>query len=141
MNQEIVRVSPEGLEVANAYLTDPNLENVAAKLSLPVEVVSEVMERREVKKYIDNVYLDTGYLNRHKLSNLLSKIIDSKIEEADESGMWTKMDLGQLIKLAHQMRQDEQTSMDKEENIRTQTNIQINNNGYSKLLESLTDDD
>ena len=59
-NEISTRISPEGLEVANAYLELGNIPAVCARLSVDESEVSEVLAKREVKGYIDQVYLDTG---------------------------------------------------------------------------------
>ena len=108
--------------------------------------VVEQLNKREVQKYIDTVYLDTGYRNRNNIASLLDEIIASKLEEAEESGFYTKKDLADLLQLAHKMRMDEikaQNERTKGESIRNQTNVQINDAGvfgqgnYGKLMETL----
>ena len=65
MTKEITtRISPESIEIANAYLETGDITAVSAVLNVPRDVVSEYLNKREVKKYIDSVYLDTGYRNR-----------------------------------------------------------------------------
>ena len=84
-NEISTRISPEGLEVANAYLELGNIPAVCARLKVQENEVSEVLAKREVKGYIDQVYLDTGYRNRFKLAEALDDLIDRKMEEAEES--------------------------------------------------------
>ena len=61
MAKEITTISPEGLEVANSYLTLGNIRGVCEQLQVDEKKVVDTLNKREVKKYIDTVYLDTGY--------------------------------------------------------------------------------
>ena len=78
------RISPEGLEIANAYLQLGSIPAVCARLSIDEAKASEYLAKREVKQYVDQVYLDTGYRNRFKLADTLDTLIDKKIEEAKQ---------------------------------------------------------
>lgn len=144
----LVKISPENLEVANSYLSQGSIQNVARNLGVDENEVSEILARREVKAYIDSVYLDFGYRNRFKLAETLDKIIDSKLEEAEETEMYSSKDLADLLYLAHKMRIDELKAMTELErakttSIKNQTNVQINNEtpfgagNYGKLMEKL----
>jgi hypothetical protein len=135
-------ISPEGLELANAYLTFGSLKEAASSLAIAPEKAAEILDRREVRSYIDQVYLDMGYRNRFRLGNLLDEIIDKKFEEAQESDMYTSKDLVDLISLAHKMRQDELKMQQQQTTIKNQTNVQINETpfgqgNYGKLMEKL----
>ena len=145
--KEITKISPEGLEIANAYLEKGSLKAVCADLQLRPDDVQEILNKREVKAYIDQVYLDQGYRNRFRLSQVLDDIIDEKLSEAQESGMFSNKDLADLLQMAHKMRMDElkiQVDLEKAQasNIRSQTNVQINElpfgqGNYGKLMEKL----
>lgn len=143
MNKELTTISPEGLEVANAYLTFGNVRGASEHLKVPEHKVAELLNSREVKKYIDTVYLDTGYRNRNNIAALLDEMIASKIEEAQESGMYTSKDLFDLISLAHKMRMDELKVQQQNQTIKNQTNVQINDGNpfgsgnYGALMEKL----
>lgn len=145
MTNEIVRISPEGLEVANQYLQFGNIEDVSETLKVPQDQVVELLAKREVKQYLDTVYLDMGYRNRDKLGALMDTIIESKLEEAEESKIYTSKDLIEILQIAHKMRMDEIKAMseaNKNATIRNQTNVQINDSGfgegnYGQLMEKL----
>jgi DNA-binding Lrp family transcriptional regulator len=133
-------ISPEGLEVANEYLTTGSIRETAKSLCVSEEAVSRALQKAEVKRYIDAVYLDTGYRNRFKLAALLDEVIESKLEEARESEMFTSKDLVDLISLAHKMRTDELKH--EKDTITHQTNVQLNEapfggGNYGKLMEKL----
>lgn len=154
MSKELTTISPEGLEVANSYIVLGNIKGVSQDLGIAQNVVAEWLNKREVKKYIDTVYYDLGYRNRNNIANLLDEMIASKLEEAQESQIYTSKDLADLMMMAHKMRMDEiKMSIEAEKvagtNIRNQTNVQINDAGsgmfgttnYGKLMESLVNGD
>lgn len=148
MSNELTAISPEGLEVANTYLQYGNIRAVSQDLGIPENQVVEVLNKREVKKYIDNVYLDMGYRNKNLIGAVLDEMIESKLEEAKETGIYSNKDLADLLQMAHKMRMDEikaQTELEKASaaSIRNQTNVQINEavpfgqGNYGKLMEKL----
>ena len=148
MAKEVTAISPEGMEVANSYLTLGNIKGVCEYLSVSENKVVYILNRREVKKYIDTVYLDTGYRNKNNIGTLLDEMIQSKLEEAQESGVYSSKDLADLLQMAHRMRMDEikaQAELEKASasSIRNQTNVQINEGvpfgegNYGKLMDKL----
>ena len=145
------RISPEGLEIANAYLELGSMPAVCSRLSIDEAKASEVLQKREVKAYVDQVYLDTGYRNRFKLADVLDTLIDAKLEEAEESEVYTSKDLADLVGMAHKIRMDElkaQTELEKAkaQTIKTQVNIQDNSQvpfgqgNYGELMKKLLKD-
>jgi molybdenum cofactor biosynthesis enzyme len=89
-----------------------------------------------------------GYRNRNNIAGVLDEMIASKLEEAQESGVYSGKDLADLLSMAHKMRMDEikaQTELAKAEagSIKTQNNVQINSEvpfgqgNYGKLMEKL----
>ena len=133
---DMVAISPEGLEIAQSYLALGSTQMVAQELGLTVYEVTTFLNKPEVKRYIDNVYLDTGYRNKHLLGSLMDEIIAGKLEEARDSEMYTKKDLVELIELSHKMRMDElkiQQSSSSGMNVKTQNNLQINAGGGDNL--------
>ncbi len=81
-NEIATKMSPEGLEIANSYLELGNIQAVCIRLALDENTVQEYLGKREIKAYIDQVYLDTGCRNRFKLANTLDDIIERKLDEA-----------------------------------------------------------
>ena len=132
MSTEITtRMSPEGLEIANSYLANGDVSAVCQELDIPRDIVVAVLNKREIQKYIDTVYMDSGYRNRFKLAETLDKLIYQKLEEAEESEIYTNKDLADLLMMQHKIRMDEvkaQTEFEKAKggNIKTQNNVQIN---------------
>jgi hypothetical protein len=146
-NEIVTKMSPEGLEIANTYLELGNIQAVCIRMNLDENTIQEYLGKREIKAYIDQVYLDTGYRNRFKLANTLDDIIERKLEESEESQIYTNKDLADLIQMAHKMRMDEIKAMAelekaKTSNVKNQTNVQINElpfgqGNYGKLMEKL----
>lgn len=137
-------ITPEGVEIANSYLLYGNISAVCKELQISQEKAIEWLNKREVKKYIDAMYLDSGYRNRNNIANLLDEMIAQKLEEARESQIYTKKDLADLLKLAHQMRMDEvKAQKDNAPIIKQQNNLQFNEGlpygagNYGKLMEAL----
>ena len=149
MGKEVTTISPEGLEVANCYLQYGNIRAVCEFMGVPENQVVDLLNKREVKKYIDTVYLDMGYRNKNNIASVLDEMIASKLEEAQETGVYSSKDLADLLQMAHKMRMDEikaQAELVKAEstNIKNQTNVQINDaalpfgqGNYGKLMEKL----
>jgi len=150
MSKEVTKISPEGLEIANSYLQFGNIRGVCQELCVAEETVVAALNKREVKRYIDTVYLDMGYRNKNQIGSVLDEMIASKLEEAQETGIYSSKDLADLLQMAHKMRMDEikaQTDLEKAQagNIKNQTNVQINESipfgqgNYGKLMEKLLD--
>ena len=148
MSKEISTISPEGLEIANCYLQFGNIKAVTEYIGVSEDKVVELLNKREVKRYIDTVYLDLGYRNKNNIGSLLDEMIQSKLDEAQETGVYSSKDLADLLQMAHKMRMDEikaQAELLKAENasIKNQTNVQINESlpfgqgNYGKLMEKL----
>ena len=89
---DIVNIAPENLEIANSYLSTGSAIKTAEQLAITPDKVMDVIEKREVKAYIDGVYLDQGYRNRFRLAELLDEVIEHKIEEARESDVYSTKD-------------------------------------------------
>ncbi len=149
MSKEITTISPEGLEVANAYLQFGNIRAVCEYMNVPENKVVDVLNKREVKKYIDTVYLDMGYRNKNNIASVLDEMIQSKLEEAQETGVYSSNSLADLLPISPKLRMDEikaQADLMKAEttSIKTQNTVQINSEGlpfgqgnYGKLMEKL----
>lgn len=152
MSKEIAtKMSPEGLEIANSYLEHGSIPAVASKLRVSQHEVTDILNKREIKQYIDTVYLDTGYRNRFKLSETLDMLIEKKLEESEETQIYTNKDMADLIQMAHKMRMEEikaQTEMEKAkaQTVKTQVNIQDNSGmpfgqgNYGELIKKLMKD-
>ena len=142
---ETLRISPEGLEVANAYLQLQDLQKVATELDMPVDMVTTMLARREVKTYIDNVFMNVGFNNQFKLRSAMDALIGQKFEELQEAGVGSGKDIADLLALSHKMTietLDRQIALEKlkSESVKNQVNVQVNEFGsgaYGNLMEKL----
>src|SRR4030065_68604 len=141
---EVLNISPENLTCANAYLELQSIPEVASRLGVPIEMVTQILARREIKAYIDHVFLDMGYNNRGRVRNLLDGIINKKLEEMEESGIGSSKDITEILALSHKITLDIlntqiklEEAKNKNTNIKHQTNVQINDGGsnYQALLD------
>ncbi len=149
---EVLAMSPETLEVANCYLQVQDMRKVADELDLPVSLVNTILNKREVKAYIDNVFFDVGYNNRFKIRQAMDAIIAKKFQDMDEADIGSGKDIAELLALSHRMSIEhlsKQIELEKlrqanETNIKSQVNVQINDNGgtnYTSLLNKLLEND
>lgn len=144
MPDEAYKLSPESLEMVQAYLTTMDIDSTAEQLLVDRQDVVEFLNKKEVQRFINTVFLDQGYANQFKLQGLLDKVIASKLEEAEESEIFTSKDLVDLITLQHKMRMDYLDRQYKreveEQKIQNQTNVQVNSYGgdnFSRLMDQL----
>lgn len=129
-------LTPEVLDITQVYIEAGfDLEKTSDRLGLSHKEVADVISHPQAKAYINQVYLDTGYRNRARLGALLDKMIESKIEEAEETEVYTEADLLELLKFSHKMKMDEA----KLEAPGTQVNIANfgENSNYGTLVQKL----
>ena len=147
---ETLQIAPEALEVANCYLQTQDARRVADELDLPPTLVTEILARREVKAYIDHVFMDTGFNNKFEMRAAMDALIKQKFQELHEAGTGSTKDIAELLQISHKMSMD---LLDREiqlEKIRQgnpgpqkQVNVQINDDGskYSSLISKLISGD
>ena len=140
------KMSPEALTIANTYLETNDIQSTANKLMIPREKVTQFLNKREVKKYIDTIFLEEGYLNRSKIADAMSSIIDKKLEELEEAELGSNKDIADLLQMMHKIRMDElkvmQTTEKENAAVTNQTNIQNNfsnemGSNYTSLMDKL----
>lgn len=143
---EVLSISPEVLEVANCYLQCQDIKQVAEELDMSSDLVSSILDKKEVRAYVDNVFFNSGFNNRFKMREAMDTVIRKKFQELEESEMGSTKDIAELLELSHRMTMqelDKQIQLLKVEqaNIKNQTNIQINDGGskYSALIQRLLD--
>jgi hypothetical protein len=149
MNQnlpaETINIAPEALEVANCYLQLQDAKRVANELDLQPDLVTEILKRREVRAYIDAVFMDTGFNNKFEMRAAMDALIKQKFQELHESQTGSTKDIAELLALSHKMSMD---LLDREiqlEKLRAgtapqrQVNVQINDDAskYSALISRL----
>lgn len=126
-------LDPVLLTVANDYLAGQSVDEIAKNHSLTMDQVTSIIENKDVKTYIDNIFLSQGYLNRAKRLAVINKVIDEKLQEAFESGVYTKKDLLDWMKLLNDMETASRPKRD------VGVAVQINNN-YDSLMKDLLGD-
>jgi len=142
---EVLDISPENLEVANAYLQCQDIKETAATLDIPTELVTQILSKREVKAYVDHVFMNIGFNNRFKMRSAIDAVIKQKFQELEDSQMGSTKDIADLLALSHKMSMEEldrQIKLEtlRQSNIKNQVNVQINNDDgskYSHLIQTL----
>lgn len=124
-------LDPVLLSIANDYLAGKGVEDIADEYGISADRVTSVIEKREVKSYIDNVYATQGYLNRGKRIALINTVIEQKLQDALETGVYSKKDLFDWLKLIGEI----EGSL-KPKDSGPKVAVQINNN-YDKLMKDL----
>jgi hypothetical protein len=130
---EAPSLDPLYLSVAHSLLSGDSIDSIADALSLTTDRVTAIAEREDVRRYVDTVYLTQGYLNRVKRLKIINRVIDAKLEEAEETGVYSKRDLLEWLKLLNEM---ETSTKPKQPTTAVQINQQTNNN-YATLLQDL----
>lgn len=129
---EAPEIDPQHMVVANELLCGRSIPQIAELTGLSNDQVTAIAERAEVRRYVDAVYMSQGYLNRVRRMNIINKVIDEKMAEAAETGIYSKRDLLEWLKLLN--------DMDKDSRPRAPTTaVQVNNhtNNYSTLMQDL----
>lgn len=144
---QAIAISPEALEIANTYLTTQNVQKTAAELGFSTDQITEVLDRREVRAYIDNIFLDSGFNNRFRMREVMDTIISKKLQELDEAEVGSSKDIADLLALSHKMTMeqlDRQIQLEKiraGSGVKTQVNMQVNEFGgdtkYGSLISKL----
>jgi len=125
-------IDPIVLSVANEYLSGRTIGDIADAFDLSEDRVAAIIEKKEVKSYIDNVFVTQGYLNRVKRLQLINSVIDQKMQDALETGVFSKKDLLDWLKHLH----DVESAVQKKE--KPTVAVQVNNN-YESLMKGLID--
>lgn len=125
-------IDPIVLSVANEYLSGRTISDIANSFDLSEDRVAAIIEKKEVKSYIDNVFVTQGYLNRVKRLQLINSVIDQKMQDALETGVFSKKDLLDWLKHLH----DVESAVQKKE--KPTVAVQVNNN-YESLMKGLID--
>ena len=144
---EVLKISPEAMEIANSYLQTNDINQVANDLDISVDLVNQYLEKKEVKSYIDNVFFNVGFNNRFKMRAAMDAIIQKKFQELEESSMGSNKDITELLALSHKITMDHMTHLTNQEktaaaNIKSQVNVQINDgfadgSKYGALMQKL----
>ena len=140
------KISPEGVKVANRYLeTSMSLEETARTLNMEKHEVSEVLNSKHVRGYINSVMSEAGFRQIDKIEGILNEIIEQKLEELREAEIGSSKDIADLLALAQkiasekvkliQAREEKETGIINQKN--TQFNIYDSNSSYGRLMEAI----
>lgn len=148
---ETLQIAPESLEVANCYLQLQDARRVADELDLPVTLVTEILARREVKAYVDHVFMDTGFNNRFEMRAAMDALIKKKFQEMHEADVGSTKDITELLALSHKMSMDlldreiqlakAQQSTAPSKQVNVQINEGLDGSKYSHLINRLISGD
>ncbi|EMF5534011.1 hypothetical protein V3921_004279 [Salmonella enterica] len=144
-------MSPEGMDVIEAYLQcGSDVPSAARSLGMSEIAFRDIMNRSEVKNYLNDIFMESGFRNRDRLFGVLDEVIKRKLEELEETGMGSDQDIMDILWKAHKMKMEEMKMMVELEKakaaVRTpanQTNIQNNiiagagDQNYMDLITSL----
>jgi len=132
---EVLQISPENLEIANAFLQLQDSQKVAYELDIPVDMVTRVLARAEIKAYVNQVFFEVGFNNRFQMRELMDTLIKKKLQDMSESETGSNKDILDILAQSHKMTME---LMDKEiqleklraqnaaAGIKSQVNVQIN---------------
>ena len=135
---EVLDISPESLEIANCYLQNQDAAEVASVLNIPQTLVTQTLQRKDVRAYIDQVFFDVGFNNRFKMRSAMDAIIKKKFQDMEEADVGSSKDIIEILALSHKMsmellaRQIELEKVQQATNVKNQVNVQINGSDGSK---------
>lgn len=144
-------MSPEGMDVIEAYLEcGSDVPSAARSLGMSEITFRDIMNRSEVKNYLNDIFMESGFRNRDRLFGVLDEVIKRKLEELEETGMGSDQDIMDILWKAHKMKMEEMKMMVELEKAKAasraptnQTNIQNNiiagagDQNYMDLITSL----
>ncbi|WMU95407.1 hypothetical protein [Salmonella phage PH204] len=144
-------MSPEEMDVIEAYLQcGSDVPSAARSLGMSEIAFRDIMNRSEVKNYLNDIFMESGFRNRDRLFGVLDEVIKRKLEELEETGMGSDQDIMDILWKAHKMKMEEMKMMVELEKVKAaartpanQTNIQNNiiagagDQNYMDLITSL----
>ena len=132
---EAPEIDPQYLVVANEMLCGKCIPQISEQIGLSNDQVTAIAERADVRRYVDAVYMSQGYLNRVRRMQVINRVIDEKLLEAAETGVYSKRDLLEWLKLLNDMDRDARPKA-------PTTAVQVNNhtNNYTNLMQDLLGD-
>jgi hypothetical protein len=123
-------LDPVLLAIANDYLSGKSITTIADEYGISSDRVTATLDKREVKAYIDGVFSTQGYLNRVRRIALINAVIEQKVQDALETGIYSKKDLLDWMKHLNDVE-----AQIKPANKGPAVAIQVNN--YDKLMKDL----
>lgn len=132
---EALAISPENLEIANCFLELQDSQKVADALDVPLDFVTRILARSEIKAYVNQVFYEVGFNNRFRMRDLMDTLIKKKLQDMEESETGSNKDITDLIALSHKMSMemlDKEIALEKLRQgnataaVKNQVNVQIN---------------
>ncbi|MFP9058505.1 hypothetical protein, partial [Enterococcus faecalis] len=127
-----------------------DVPSAARSLGMSEIAFRDIMNRSEVKNYLNDIFMESGFRNRDRLFGVLDEVIKRKLEELEETGMGSDQDIMDILWKAHKMKMEEMKMMVELEKVKAaartpanQTNIQNNiiagagDQNYMDLITSL----
>jgi len=134
-----LKIAPEHLLVAETYLQTLNISETAQALGVTDDKIAQTLKKKEVKTFLDVIYADVGYRNKHRLGDLMDTLIEKKLEELEDADIGSSKDIADLVALSHKISL-ENKKMDieliKAENQGPSTQINVQHN-YDSLVERI----
>lgn len=138
-------MSPEGMLAIEAYLSNNNdIGKAAMSVGMAEPQFRELMRKPEIRNYLNEIFMESGFRNKDKFFGILDTVLTLKMEELEETGMGSGMDIMEILKIMHKMKMDEMKMQIELEKARSgskpvnQTNNQINigagSNEYTDLI-------
>ena len=131
-------MSPEGMMAIEAYLECGNdISKAAVQLGMDEHAYRTLMRKPEIKNYLNEIFMESGFRNKDKFFGILDTVLNLKMQELDETGLGSGMDIMDILKLMHKMKMDEMKMQIEFEKVRqgnkpvNQTNNQFNLGGGS----------
>ena len=131
MGTELMTFDVRYIELANDRLEGMSMEDLALKYTLPAFRIAEVLELPEVKRYQDSFLQNVGFTSKLRRARLIEQIIEEKIKEMEESEIWSRKDIIEILKVA----QDEDKLLTPKTPA-VQLNTEVTNN-YTSLMKDL----
>ena len=73
-------LQPEAMEVVEQYLRfNRDINLVATELNTTPTVVGEILNKKEVRGYLDHLFMEAGFRNREKFFDVLDNILEDKL--------------------------------------------------------------
>ena len=127
------KIDAKYISLVNDYLNGLSFQELSNIYNLPPDEIASLINRKEVQTYIATRLQNYGYLNPLTRVNLLNKLIEQKIEIAEETDTpLTKKDITELIKLLQQEQQMLQKT--------TKPDDPLVNINYLQLVQELVED-
>ena len=147
MTTDIQIIAPESLHIVETYIEcGSDIEKTALALNSSPDVIASHLAKREARTYLDQLFATAGFRNRDRMFGLLDEIVNKKLEEMEDSGLGTTLDIVELLEKVHKMKMQELTmsmklaEIEKANAPAVQNNTQINITGsesYNKLIEKI----